>query len=206
MSECEEPGGPILKIFSQERVLTGPLTTNNCARKCGPRLWGVSAAEGLPQTRPAPSAAAVAPPGRGREPGAETAPPAEMPEPQPPQRPRASPRSPWRQRAGAGIGWKQDASTPAEHLQWPEPDPESPWGLWTRMTPTTTPAWQPLACMSARALIKCRVLGPRVWTPLQVLGSRPRNVHFQWSRGPLLSERQKRVRRAPGVSRRHRFT
>ena len=148
----------------------------------------------------------VAPPGRGREPGAETAPPAKMPEPQPPQRPRASPRSPRRQRAGAAIGWEQDASTPAEHLQWPEPDPESPRGLWTRMTPTTTPAWQSLACMSARALIKCRVLGPRVWTPLRVLGSRPRNVHFQWSRGPLLSERQKRVKRAPGVSRRHRFT
>lgn len=56
----------------------------------------------------------AAPPGRGREPGAETAPPAKMPEPQPPQRRRASPRSPRRQRAGAGIGWEQDAGAAAE--------------------------------------------------------------------------------------------
>ena len=94
LSECEEPGGPILEVFSQERAPTGALTTNNCAHKCGPRLWGVSATEGLPQTHPAPSAAVCGPPGRSKEPGAETAPPAKMPEPQPPPpRPPASPET-----------------------------------------------------------------------------------------------------------------
>ena len=38
-----------------------PLATNNCAHKCGPCLWGVSVAEGLPQTHPAPSAAVCSP-------------------------------------------------------------------------------------------------------------------------------------------------
>ena len=77
-----------------------PLASNNCAHKCGPRLWGVSAAEGLPQTHPAPSAAVCGPTrqeqrARGRDSSSSkeartTASPSSR---QPPQRRRSSPRS-----------------------------------------------------------------------------------------------------------------
>ena len=126
-----------------------PLASNNCAHKCGPRLWGVSAAEGLPQTHPAPSAAVCGPTrqeqrARGRDSSSSkeartTASPSSR---QPPQRRRSSPRSlirnlpePADMAGGAEIGWEQDISALEEHLQWPEWDPESPRGLWTRMTP-----------------------------------------------------------------------
>lgn len=173
MSESEEPGGPILEVFSHERAPIGPLTTNNCTPKCGPRLWGVSAVEGLPQTRPAPSAAACSPAGQGQRQLLQQ-------RCQSPSLPRdGGPPPGARGDSGRGPGLAGNRMrAPQQSLQWPEPDPESPRGLWTRMTPTTTPTWQPLACMSARALIKCRVLGPSVWTPLRVLGSRSRNVHF----------------------------
>ena len=91
----------------------------------------------------------AAPPGRSKEPGAETAPPAKKPEPQPPPAAASLPRDggppprslirnlpePAEMAGGAEIGWEQDISALEEHLQWPEWDPESPRGLWTRMTP-----------------------------------------------------------------------
>lgn len=91
LSECEEPGGPTLEVFSQERAPAGALTTNNCTHKCGSPLGCVSD-RGSPQTHPAPCCS-LRHPGRSKEPGAETAPLAKMPEPQPPpQRPASLPR------------------------------------------------------------------------------------------------------------------
>lgn len=157
-----------------------PLTSNNCAHKCGPRLWGVSAAEGLPQTHPAPSAAVCGPTrqeqrARGRDSSSSkeartTASPSSR---QPPQRRRSSPPESDQKptRAGGdggrgrdwlGTGYKRPRRAPAAAGVGPR---VSSGAVDKDDAQRPHPTWQPPACTSARVFIKCRVLGPDAWTP-----------------------------------------
>ena len=170
-----------------------PLATNNCAHSVGPAFGVCQWQRVSPRHIRHPLLQFAAPPGRSKEPGAETAPPAKKPEPQPPpssrqppQRRRTSPRSLIRnlpepaEMAGGGRDW------PGTGYKRPSRAPAAA-GVGPRVSSGAVdkddaqrppPTWQPPACMSARVLIKCRVLGPGAWTPPRVLGSRPRNVCF----------------------------